>query len=203
MCTQRSLIYFVYFFWLVLLAGCHPFAPVKQQKIETYLFDNNGLNVAKGKFSGKVLLITDPSAAPGFDVNKMAYVQEPYRLNYFTRHRWVDTPADMLKPLIIEALQKTEHFKAVVATPFTGIADYRLDTTILMLQQNFMRSNSYVQWVVRNQLINNATQQVMAVKMFTITEKAPSNNPYGGVVAANHAAKAYLSQLAQFLITNT
>lgn len=147
-----------------------------------------------------VLAVSVPQARPGFDTPQMAYVQQPYELNYFVTSRWTDTPARMLEPLLVLALEQTGGFRAVVQTPNTVSADVLLDTILIRLQQDFMTRPSQVRLTLRAQLIDVRSQRVLAVKLFDESENADSENAYGGVIAANRATQRVLEQLAEFCI---
>lgn len=200
--NKNTLKFFLFAALCSVLTACSPFGPIKQKPPATFLLDVDA-DVIKSGSTGKVLFVSDPVAVSGFDTTNMAYVQTSYQLNYFSQNRWVDTPSHMLQSLMVDALQNTNHFKAVVAPPFTGRAHYDLDTTIVKLQQNFVGQASSEQLVVRVQLLDNASKNVIAVKLFSITEPAPFNTPYGGVIAANSAVKQYLQQLARFVVDYT
>lgn len=186
-----------------LLSACSPFAPLKQKPIATYMLDVPLGKMAKGAATNSVLYVTDPAASAGFDTDKIAYVAEPYQLTYFSYNRWIDTPASMLKPLIVDALQSTGRFHAVVSAPYTGDSTYRLDTTVIRLQQNFILTPSVEELVVRAQLIHSDTQKVMAVKLISVATPASANTPYAGVVAANKIVSDFLDCLAEFVVDNT
>ena len=53
-------------------------------------------------------------------------------------------------------------------------------------------------FTLRAYLLNDKTRRVLAWREFDVTEAAASENPYGGVLAANRAAQTLLDQLAQF-----
>jgi cholesterol transport system auxiliary component len=147
-----------------------------------------------------VLAVSVPQARPGFDTPQMAYVQQPYELNYFVTSRWTDTPARMLEPLLVQALEQTGGFRAVVQTPNTVSADFQLDTILIRLQQDFMTRPSRIRLTLRAQLIDVRSQRVLAVKLFDESENAESENAYGGVIAANRVAQRVLDQLAEFCV---
>jgi cholesterol transport system auxiliary component len=48
------------------------------------------------------------------------------------------------------------------------------------------------------QLLDVAQNRIIATRDIAVTEPAPQNTPYGGVVAANRAAAKALSAIAQF-----
>lgn len=151
--------------------------------------------------SDRVLAISMPDAWPGFDTPQMAYVQHPLTLEYFATHRWADTPARLLKPLLSQSLEPL--FRAVVPSPGLIPADLRLDTELIRLQQDFTVRPSRIQLILRAQLTDVKNKRVIAVKLFDASENADSDDAYGGVIAANRALQRVLEQLADFCIVES
>lgn len=145
------------------------------------------------------LIINPVHAAPGFDSQRLMYVQEGHKLAYFANSEWVDTPARLLSPLLVAATEKTGAFGAVVATPASVAGDVRLDTTILRLQHNFLTTPSRVQFTLRAYLSDEKTRRVLAWREFSAEAVAPSDTPQGGVAATQVVVQDVLTQLAQFL----
>jgi len=150
-----------------------------------------------------VLAVSEPQTRPGFDTPQMAYVQQPHELNYFVTSRWADSPARMLEPLLVQAMEQTGSFRAVVQRPGAVPADIRLDTELIRLQQDFVTRPSRVQLTLRAQLIDVRGQKVLAVKQFDESENAAKDNAYGGVTAANRAVQRMLDQLADFCVNES
>jgi cholesterol transport system auxiliary component len=150
-----------------------------------------------------ILAIGEPQARPGFDTAQIAYVQQSHELNYFVSSRWVAPPAHMLAPLLVQAMQQTGSFRAVVPAPGAVPADIRLDTELVRLQQDFTARPSRVQLTLRAQLIDVRGKRVLAVKQFDEVENAASEDANGGVGAANRALQRVLSQLADFCISES
>jgi cholesterol transport system auxiliary component len=148
--------------------------------------------------SAPTLLINPPQAGAGFDSQRIIYVRQAHQLEYFAHSEWVDTPARMLAPLIVSALDRAGTFRAVVATPTVASADLRLDTEIVRLQHEFGSAPSRVRLTLRATLIDNATRQILAQVDLDNRADAASEDAYGGVVAANHATRVMLQTLAVF-----
>ena len=180
----------------VLLAGCTALPAPHVESTHLYLLDAKpAINAASRH---QVLAISMPIARPGFDTPQMAYQRQPLSLEYFATHRWADTPARMLKPLLAQSLEPA--FQSVV--PETGIlpANLRLDTELIRLQQNFTTKPSRIQLTLRAQLIDMKDKRVIAAKLFDESESAASDDAYGGVIAANRALQRVLEQLAEFCL---
>ena len=148
--------------------------------------------------SAPTLIISPPHAAAGYDSKRIIYVREPHKLEYFAHSEWVDPPARMLAPLLVAAVENNGAFRAVVLTPSTATADLRLDTEIIRLQQDFRTRPSTVRFTLRATLIDQNTRRVEAWREFDNSVPAGSEDPYGGVVAANRAVRITLENLADF-----
>lgn len=150
-----------------------------------------------------VLLVNTMTANPGYKSNRMIYVTSPAYLRPYASHEWVAPPAQMLMPLIVARIEAKQVFRAVVTPPFINTSDYRLDTRLVVLQQEFMQPVSQVRCEVQALLTNNRTDHVIASRRFQVIVAAPGNNPASGVAAANQAADQISEQIAQFVVANT
>ena len=144
------------------------------------------------------LLVSPPRAAAGFDSQRIIYMRDTYKLDYFAHSEWIDTPARMLTPAIVAAVENSNAFRAVVQTPSAAAGDLRLDTEILRLQHNFTESPSRVRFTLRAYVVDSATRRVLATREFDESVAAASEDPYGGVVAANRAVQIGMEKLASF-----
>ena len=144
------------------------------------------------------LIVNPPHASAAFDSKRIIYVREEHKLEYFAHSQWADTPARMLAPLIVAAVERSGAFRAVVQTPSAATGELRLDTEIIRLQHDFGSQPSRARFTLRAYVVDNTTREVLAWQEFDETAPAASENPYGGVVAANLAVQAVLARLATF-----
>lgn len=183
---------------LALTAGCSPLQPVKNDVLSTYALEAQFQNRPAAASGAPVLLVTRPRAHSGFDSPRMAYVRKPHELEYFSRNQWVDTPEKMLAPLLVQAFEASGAFGAVSQAAGVVAAQLRLDSEIVRLQQEFTAEPSRVRFTLRAQLIDVAGRRILATREFDVSENAASDDPYGGVVAANKAVQRALSEAAGF-----
>jgi cholesterol transport system auxiliary component len=165
----------------------------------------NGSGVAANASSASLrisgqptLIINPPRAAAGFDSQRIIYLREAHKLEYFANSEWVDPPARMLGTLLVASLQDTGAFRAVVLAPGTAVGEMRLETDIIRLQQEFQTSPSRVRFTLRATLLDDKTRRVLAWREFDASVTSPTDDPYGGVVAANGAVQWVLKDLAEF-----
>jgi cholesterol transport system auxiliary component len=185
---------------LLLLAACTSLPEPKGVSPNIYMLEAGPAIPAAQVKRDLVLSISVPRALPGFDTPQMAYVQQPYELSYFVTSRWADTPAHMLEPLIAQAMQQTQSFRAVERTAGTIPADVRLVVELVRLQQDFTASPSRVRLTLRAQLIDVRGRRLLATQQFDEYENATSENAYGGVTAANRLVQRVLVKLAAFCV---
>ncbi len=179
-----------------LLAGCSVLQPTQQDAPNVYVLEARTPSGADLPGRDLVLAVGAPRARAGYDTAQMAYVRRPHELDYFSKSRWADAPSRMLAPLIAQALET--RFRAVVRTPGAVGADVRLDTEIVRLQQDFGAQPSRIEFALRVQLVDLREGRVLAAAQFEETENAPSEDAYGGVIAANRALRRMLARVADF-----
>jgi cholesterol transport system auxiliary component len=185
-----------YFLIALTLTGCTALPSPHIENTHLYLLDAKpaATNAAK---HNQVLTISPITARPGYDTPQIAYLRQPLELEYFATHRWADTPARMLKPLLLQALSP----QYITAAPGQVASNLRLDTELIRLQQDFTSHPSRVVITLRAQLIDVQEKRIIAVKVFDETEPSDSEDAYGGVLAANRALLRVLTQLAEFCNT--
>jgi cholesterol transport system auxiliary component len=186
---------------LSLSGGCGLIGPVKTEQPTFYSLDTAAAT-ARPRLAlpaaAPTLIVNPPHAAAGFDSKRIIYVRQDHKLEYFANNQWADTPARMLAPLIVTALEGTGTFGAVVVTPSAATGDLRLDSEIVRLQQDFSGQPSGVRFTLRAYVMDNSTRRVLAWREFDETVPAASEDPYGGVVAANRVVEVVLARLAAF-----
>lgn len=191
---------------LLLLTGCAAVTPRPSVIQNIFVLDgsfsrpqthasNPGSNPGDGR---PTIIVTPPQAVPGFDTPRIAYVPQSNEISYYANSRWADTPSRMLEPLLMEALEATGSFHAVVQSASPVFGDLRLDTEVVHLQQEFLSKPSRLRFALRAQVLDLKQRRVLATHTFEAVEEAPSDNAYGGVTAANRAIEKVLRQVAAF-----
>jgi cholesterol transport system auxiliary component len=187
---------------LALAAGCGAIAPVLAPQPAFYSLTGapNAATPAPqhAAVAAPTLIVTPPYAAAGFDSQRIMYLRQANQLEYFAHNEWIDTPARMLTPLIVAAVERSGAFRAVVQAPSPAAGEMRLDTEILRLQQEFLGAPSHVRFTLRAYLVESKTRRVIASREFEAAVPAASEDPYGGVVAANRAVQTVLESLSAF-----
>lgn len=179
------------------LAGCSLLAPTRAPTPRLFTLQPS-FPMADGPAEAaapRTIAISPPSARPGFEGPRMAYVTRAYEIQYFATHEWVEPPARLLAPLLRLALARGGRLRVVEASQVEPPA-LRLETEVVALQQEFTVRPSQLRFALRARLDDGATGRLVAETELEITEPADSEDPYGGVVAANRAVGRVLEELA-------
>ena len=137
-------------------------------------------------------------AAPVYQTSDMIYVDKSYEVKAFAYNEWAAPPAEMLTPLVVESLRNSGAFFEIVPPLTTGKADYRLSVEILSLQQQFTVIPAQVEVVLTAQLYDFKTRRPIASHRIEVRMESLTNDPYGGVLAANRAVQQALQELTEF-----
>lgn len=193
-----SFILFIFF-----LTSCSFLGPIKRDTVQTYELNSVPYNIPKKSKRPIAILVMQPDTVAAFDTSQMAYQVLSYQVAFFAQNKWIERPGIMLQPLIVQALQKTGHFRAVVVPPTMGRYDYILTTQILQLQQDYRFRPGLLRFRVRVQLINFRTNSIMSTYEFKYVKPIVPASPYNGVLAANQATRQLLKDIARFCLKNT
>lgn len=180
---------------VALIAAC---GPVKLPEQKNYkLSQAANVKPSHQKRFGTIL-VSKIGALGVMDSDDLHYSTKPYEIRSYVNHHWAARPADMLEGLIIKSLQNSHAFQSVVPASFTGDVNYRLKTELVSLHQSFASQPSQVEIVLLAYLIDDKKDKVIKSARLKEVIPAPSNTPYGGVLAANKATSNLLSKLVRF-----
>lgn len=178
-------------------------APQETPEMNSYTLTSVSKIKAQGAISQDTLLVSKTTGSTNLQTQNMLYVTRRYELEPFASHQWSAPPAQMFYPLLVQSLQNSKHFHAVVTPPFPGKDNLQLTTQLTTLQQDFLSNPSVIKMAVNAELIDAKDDKVIATKRFSATVKTSQNNPYGGVMAANRATQQILQQIVRFVATNS
>jgi cholesterol transport system auxiliary component len=186
----------------LLLSGCAGgLLPAPAALPALYTLDDTraAAPAARGPAPGApALVVAPPRPAAGYDSAHMLYLRQPQALERYAFHAWVDTPARLLAPLLVRALQDSGAFRAVLLAPSAGTGAWRLETELIRLHQDFASRPSQVRLTLRAVLLDSATREVIAWREFDRSVLAAADDPVAGAAAAQQATQQVLAELAAF-----
>lgn len=143
--------------------------------------------------------IMSMNAAPPFDSNKMYYMRETNQLEYYAHHYFINSPNKIIEKLMVQTLTNRCIYQNVLNADNTALAELRLETGLLFLQQNKLNNNtSQIKLVIKANLINNSDNQVLKSKIF-IEQTTQALSPQGFILGSNQVTNNFLNQLEQWL----
>ena len=188
---------------VLLLGGC---GPIQLPDIKVYrmgsakMYTHAQARVGRQSHQQKaVLVVAAPMAVAGYDTRQMAYVQTPYQVSYFARHQWAAPPAQMLQSVLAEAVRQQGHFSAVLSAPVVVHAKYRLNVTVMALEQDFTRPISRERLILQATVIDQLQGKVLGARCFKGLLPTQANTPFYGVLAANQLATKMAVRLATWV----
>jgi len=186
--------------WMAATTGCIS-SRTDSQPVHTYqlALDASSEEVRSADLNGPVLLVSPAQPEPGFDTPRMVYLKRAYEVEYYAYNQWAEAPARMFTPLLVHSLARNGVWGAVIPLPGAVRGDFRLDSYGLAVQQEFLQQPSRVRVTVRTQLIDLKESRIVGTRTFEMLEGAPSDDAYGGVLAANRAMAAMLDQIGSWL----
>jgi cholesterol transport system auxiliary component len=188
--------------WLMLMLGGCLAPQTSTEPAHTYrLSVDQSREVRRSAADAPILFVGTPQAEPGYDTTKMVYVKRPYEVEYYAVNQWAEQPTRMFGSLLIRSLEAIGSWRAVVPWPSAIHGDLRLDSSGFAVQQEFTQDPSVVRVRVRAQLVDVKESKILGTRSFERVEPAPTQDAYGGVVAANRAVSALLEDIASWLTT--
>jgi len=184
--------------WLV--AGCASFPQAPEASPNLHVLQPAAVSTKAARRGDVTLEVSVPRASPGFETSRIAYVERPYAIDYYSRSEWADAPARMLGPLLAAAFEQSGAFRAVVLAPTSARAELRLDVELVRLQQDFTVKPSRADLALRAQVIDVQARRVLATFLVEETEPAPTQDAYGGVAAANAALGRAIERTVAFVV---
>lgn len=185
--------------WMFLfLTACSFMSPVKVGPDSGYVINSVPHPAVHGGGHVNALLVMTPDTNPVFNSTRIAFTVKPYQITYYSGSRWIQTPAEMLTPLLTQTLQQTSHFTNVITPPFSAHYDYALRTNIKTLLIDYTRRPAVLEMTLQEQLLSMQSGHIVASRTFSTSVPLPVRSPYGAAIAANRATERLLAEIASW-----
>lgn len=182
---------------VLLLTAC--LSPVNTSSKNNYVLNTLPQMSRTPNANANVLLVSAPRMDAVMNNNNMVYLDGLHQIGYFSENRWAARPNDMLFSLLITTLQQQGGFKAVVAAPYNGQSDLRLDVVNFSVMQDFTTRPSMVRVKMDVALSDIKQQGILKTRAITANVATTQDTPQAGVVAANQALAQCLTQIVNFV----
>lgn len=155
---------------------------------------------ASATAAGGVIVVGLPQSGPGYATNGMAYSRGDREIEYYAAHRWADTPARMIAPLLQEALMATGAFEAVATMPTRVLGDAVLESEVLAFRQELSGDSPHFRASLRVTFISPGRGGRTGSRTLRVTEPLEDSGPVAGVAAANRAVARLVREAAEFCV---
>ena len=175
---------------LTLVCGCEALGPMRDAASGLLLARRRArhrdasASAPRAAATAPTLIVNPPHAAAGFDSQRIMYVRQAHKLEYFAHSEWVDTPARMLAPLIVAAVESQRRISRRGADAEPAAGDMRLDTEIVRPATRVSERTEPRAFHAARLSRGERDAPVIASREFDAAVPAASEDPYGGVVAA-------------------
>ena len=149
--------------------------------------------------SAPSLLLAPVRATAAYAGSDMLYTDGSHELKSFAWHRWADSPARLLEPLLLDATEHSGLFRHVVPAGTRALTDLRLDTELLRLRQVFAGGKCRVELVLRIDLVQVDSGRPRGGRRLDYSEACTQPTPAGGAITANHLVGRFLDGLEKSL----
>jgi cholesterol transport system auxiliary component len=191
---------------LALLAGCtSPLMTGEEAPPETYRLTAPDLSDAALPSADARLVVGEPSAASGLETSRIAVVQGPQSLDYYADARWAEPAPEMVKGVLVAALQTSGALEAVGRRSVTIDPEVRLRTEITDLQAVYAPGADVplARVGLHATLITQPGRDVLGSERF-VAEAQPASAAVPDVVAAlDRAADRAVADLVAWTLRET
>lgn len=149
-----------------------------------------------------VLQLAPVSASPWLDTDAYQYhllYQNPQMLLSYRDARWVGTPAEMLESRLLQQLQRSHVWKAVLSGQSSGAAQYVLQVQLTNFVVNFSAAQAGKALVAGTAtLVNAHDYQVIAQQQFTDSVALSTASAAGGASAMAKASNDFVNAVTDW-----
>lgn len=180
---------------VLVLAGCSVL-PEAAPADSMHMLEWRGDVAGRAAERSGVLQVAMPVAYPGYDSSYIRYRRgNEAELRRYARNRWVERPAILIGAAITEAVDDRGPYRRVGPPGNPIVADHRLESDLIRLEQVFENGESRVYLSLRYRLLEAGTGRVIGSVRHQL-ERSTSGDPEGAVAAANALLNQSLERLA-------
>ena len=187
---------FILIFILLWLSGCSS----KQASLKVYTLDApKAVETSSSKFRNKTIKVSFPQTLKEKISSKMRYSYSMSEQGAYLNAQWSNNIGKLLQGTVIQTLEQSRLFKAVLPYESTAGEDYRLETSIFDFSHHVRGTSSHAVVSIQFSLINTYTGRLIETKRFSYRESTPTLDAQGYVIATNVAVDKLSRDLVHWL----
>ncbi|HIQ46796.1 MAG TPA: hypothetical protein EYH57_04160 [Sulfurovum sp.] len=157
---------------------------------------------SSSKFKHKVIKITYPQSLREPMSQKMNFSYSMNDRGTYQNSEWSNHMSKLLQGTIIDVLEQSKVFKAVLSDSSALKENYRLESNIFAFEHRVRDKQSHAVISVQFTFINADTGKLLKSKRFSYREATPSIDAQGYVKATNEAIARLSKDLLAWLKSN-
>ena len=182
---------------VLLSAGC---AFKQAAPMKTYTIDAGEVpKVTSAIYKDKVLKVSYPQTLKEKMTDRMSFSYSSSDRGVYQNSEWSNAVEKLVQGSVIEILQQSGMFKAVLPYASTAGEDYRLESLIYDFSHHIRGDDSYAVVSIAFSLIDTHTGKLVKTKRFSYKEETPTVDASGYVAATNVAMHRLANDLVQWL----
>jgi len=150
------------------------------------------------------LLIDQPLAPGGLDINRIALSRSPVSLDYFADGEWTDPAPRLVQTELLESFENSHAVTALDRETIGLSADFVLKSELRHFEAVYDSPNGPPQvWVVLNvRLVKMPERKIIADQSFEARYPAGANNLRDIVLAFDEALGKVMKETVAWVVTN-
>ncbi len=183
-------------FIFLLFSGCSS----KQSPLKVYTLNTPvTAEIPSNNFKHKTIKVMYPQSLKEKVSQKMNYSYSSAEQGVYLNSQWSNTIGKLLEGTIIQALDASRLFKAVLPYASTAQEDYRLESNIYAFSHEVRGDQSHALVSMQFSLISTQTGKLVKIKRFTYKVATRTTDAKGYVEAANIAVERLSKDLLRWL----
>ena len=178
----------IFYIMLIVLFGISGCAMKEAPPLQTYMLETYSIpSGTDSRYSNKVLKVSFPQPLTEPLTDQMAFSYSSSDRGYYQNSQWSNNIGKLIQGSLIEALQKSRLFKAVLPEASTVNEDFRLESIVYDFSHHVRGNESYAVVSIAFTLIDTYTGKLVKSKRFSYKEMTPTVDAAGYVKATNRA----------------
>ena len=182
----------------ILLGGCamKTAAPIKRFGFD--LSSQNAIAVSS-PYRDKVAIVAYPESLNETLDDNMIFSYGKGDRGRYRSAKWNNAAGKLLEGFLVDTLQKSRLFKAVLPYSSNVMADYRLETVVHDFKHLVNKRGSFAKLDIEIVLIDVRTGRLLRTKRFVYREPTPTVDAEGYVAAVRSALKRFSHDLTRWI----
>jgi len=179
------------------LGGC---AMKSAPPLQTYTLATEPVKRVKvSPYAGKVLKVSFPQSIKEPLSDKIPFSYSASDRGYYLNATWTNNIGQLLQGVLMESLEQSGLFKAVLPYASTAGEDLRLESMVYDISHHLKGNESYAVFSVGVALVDADTGKLLRMKRFSYKEPTPTVDSKGYVSAVQKALARFERDLIAWL----